>query len=82
MRGMRDLGNDRQSHVEWIQEQPLDFGDEISVTLLEVEEATPPAEDIASDSDEHIAAQAMYEAQLAAGLPAPRAPDALGPLHD
>jgi len=73
MRGMRDLGNDRQAHLEWIQEFPLDVGDEISVTLLEVEEVTPPAEDIASDSDEHVAAQAAYEAQLASGLPVPRA---------
>ncbi|RST46996.1 hypothetical protein [Variovorax sp. MHTC-1] len=72
MRGMRDLGNDRQAHLEWIQEFPLDVGDEIIVTLLEVEEATPPAEDIASDSDEHIAAQAAYEVQLASGLPVPR----------
>ncbi|MDM0056828.1 hypothetical protein [Variovorax fucosicus] len=72
MRGMKDLGNDRQAHLEWIQELPLDSGDEISVTLLEVEEVTPPAEDVASDSDEHIAEQAAYEAQLAAGLPVPR----------
>lgn len=73
VRGMRDLGKDHQGHLEWIQELPLDVGDEISVTLLEVEEVTPPAEDIASDSDEHIAAQASYEAQLASGLPLPRA---------
>lgn len=73
MRGMRDLGNDRQAHLAWIQEFPLDEGDEIRVRLLEVEEATLPAEDIASDSDEHIAAQAAYEAQLATGLPVPRA---------
>lgn len=73
MRGMRDLGNDRQAHLEWFQELPLDVGDEIRVTLLEVEEVTRPAEDIASDSDEHIAAQAAYEAQLASGLPVPRA---------
>ncbi|TWD77282.1 hypothetical protein FB547_110244 [Variovorax beijingensis] len=73
MRGMRDLGNGRQAHLEWIQELPLGVGDEICVTLLEVEEVTPPAEDIASDSDEHIAAHAAYESQLASGLPVPRA---------
>lgn len=72
MRGMRDLGNDRQAHLEWIQEFPLDVGDEIAVTLLEVEVVTPPVQDIASDSDGHIAAQAAYEAQLASGLPIPR----------
>lgn len=73
IRGMRDLGNDRQAHLEWIQELPLDVGDEISVTLREVEEVTPPAEDIASDSDEHLAAHAAYEAQLASDPPGPRA---------
>ncbi|MDM0031964.1 hypothetical protein QTI33_07360 [Variovorax sp. J22P271] len=72
MRGMRDLGNDRQAHLEWIQEFPLDLGDEIAVTLLEVEEVTPPAQDIASDSDGYIAEKAAYEAQLASGLPVPR----------
>lgn len=61
---------------------PLDVSDEISVTLLEVEEVTPPAADIASDADEHIAAQAAYKVQLEFGLPIPRdlkrkQPDAL-----
>lgn len=62
MRGIRDLGNDRHAHLAWIQELPLNLGDEIRVTLVEVEEATPPVEEIASDSEEQIAAQAAYEA--------------------
>lgn len=70
--GMRDLGNDCQGHLEWIQELPLDISDEISVRLLEVQEPTLPSKNIASDSDEYIAAQTAYEAQLAAGLPMPR----------
>jgi hypothetical protein len=69
MRGMRELGNERQAHLEWIQQFPLVLGDEIGVMLLEVEEATPPTEEFAADSDEYIAGQAAYEAQLASGPP-------------
>lgn len=67
--GMRDLGNDRQSHTRWLEAFGLEEGDELRLKLVSVEEATPPVEDVAADSDEHLAGQAAYEAQFAANPP-------------
>lgn len=63
--GMRDLGSDRQSHMQWLEELALANGDEIRVALINVDQATSPAEDVAADSEEHVAAQACYRAELA-----------------
>ncbi|WP_436045739.1 hypothetical protein [Variovorax paradoxus] len=49
--GMRDLGNERQSHVQWIEEMVLAEGDELHLTLMSVDEATLPTEDVATDSE-------------------------------
>lgn len=69
--GMRDLGNERQSHVQWIEEMVLAEGDELHLTLASVDEATLPTEDVATDSEEHLAAQAEYEMELAENPPQP-----------
>jgi hypothetical protein len=69
--GMRDLGSERQSHVQWIEEMGLAEGDELCVKLVSIHEADPPLADIAADSEEHLAAQAEYEMQLASNPPQP-----------
>ncbi len=69
--GMRDLGNERQSHARWIEEMVLAEGDELHLTLVSVDEATSPAEDVAADSEQHLAEQAEYEKELAANPPRP-----------
>jgi len=69
--GMRDLGNERQSHTLWIEEMVLAEGDELRLTLVSVDEATLPTEDGAADSEEHLAEQADYEKELAANPPQP-----------
>ncbi|SDE97361.1 hypothetical protein SAMN05444679_1485 [Variovorax sp. CF079] len=70
--GMRDLGNDRQSHVQWIEDLALADGDELRIRLLSVPEASTPVEDVPADSEEHLAAQAQYERELASNPPQPR----------
>ncbi|MEJ1129891.1 hypothetical protein V9L20_20090 [Variovorax sp. CCNWLW225] len=69
--GMRDRGNERQSHTLWIEEMVLAEGDELRLTLVSVDEATLPTEDVAADSEEHLAEQADYEKELAANPPQP-----------
>jgi hypothetical protein len=69
--GMRDLGNNRQSHAQWLEEMVLVEGDELHLKLVSVHEATLPTEDVAADSEEHLAAQAEYEMELAANPPQP-----------
>jgi len=41
------------------------------IRLASVDEVTTPSEEVAADSDEHLAAQAEYEAQLASDPPQP-----------
>jgi len=69
--GMRDLGNERQSHTQWIEELVLAEGDELHLKLVSVNEATLPTEDVAADSEQHLAAQTEYEMELAANPPQP-----------
>lgn len=64
--GMRDLGNDRYSHMWWLEEFSLKEGDELRLKLVNVEEATPPVQEVAADSEEHMAEQAAYEAEIEA----------------
>lgn len=52
-----------------LEELALEDGDELRVRLVSVDEATPPAEDVATDSEEHVAAQALYEAEIASNPP-------------
>lgn len=62
--GMNDLGNDRQSHTCWIEELVLAAGDTISLRFDERNEATPPAREVATDSEENLADQRWYDEQL------------------
>lgn len=61
--GMNDLGNDRQSHTSWIEELVLAVSDTISFRFGEHNEATPPAREVATDSDENLADQRWYDEQ-------------------
>ena len=72
IRGMNELGNERQSHTVWLELEPLAEGDKIELSFVEVAAATPPKEEVATDSPEYQAGQAEYEAQLQAEPLAPR----------
>lgn len=69
--GYKKLTQERTARFDWLQEFPVNLGDEIRLTLVEADEATSPLEEITSDSEEQVAAQARYEAQLAMGAPEP-----------
>ena len=64
IRGMNELDNERQSHTTWLELDQLDDGDRVEFSFVEVESATPPMEEVATDSPEHQSSQAEYEAQL------------------
>ena len=72
MRGMNDLGNGRQSHTSWLELAPLGLGDVLTFRFIETENVTAPVTDTASDSEEHIEAQAEYEEQLKTNPLTPR----------
>jgi hypothetical protein len=40
IRGMMDLGNDRQSHANWLELEPLRIGDVLSFRFFEAEIVT------------------------------------------
>jgi len=72
VRGMNELDNERQSHTTWLELDRLDDGDRVELSFIEVESATPPREEVATDSPEHQAGQAEYEALLQSEPLAPR----------
>ena len=61
VRGMIDLGNDRKSHANWLELEPLRVGDVLNFRFFESEVVTAPLQEVATDSEEHIAGQAEYE---------------------
>lgn len=67
--GMGDLGRGRNSHTRWLIDLPIGLGDELRIVLKGVKEATLPSENIAADSDEYLAEQALFEAKLASDPP-------------
>lgn len=79
IRGMNDLGSDRKSHTSWLQLAPLCNGDLLTFRFIECAAATAPSVEVATDSEEHLAAQAHYEEQLQSNSPTPRALEAKQP---
>ena len=72
IRGMIDLGSDRQSHANWLELEPLRVGDVLSFRFFESEVVTAPLQEVATDSEEHITGQAKYEELLKATPKVPR----------
>jgi hypothetical protein len=64
IRGMIDLGSDRKSHANWLELEPLRVGDVLSFRFFESEVVTAPIQEVATDSEEHVAGQAEYEELL------------------
>ena len=75
IRGMIDLGNERKSHVSWLELAPLRIGDLLSFRFFESEFVTAPLKEVATDSEEHIAGQAEYEELLKSNPMVPRQVD-------
>jgi hypothetical protein len=72
IRGMIDLGNDRQSHANWLELEPLQIGDVLSFRFFQSEVVTAPLQEVATDSEQHIAGQAQYEELLKSTPMVPR----------
>jgi hypothetical protein len=72
IRGMIDLGNERKSHVSWLELAPLRIGDLLSFRFFESEVVTAPLKEVATDSEEHIAGQAEYQELLKSSPMVPR----------
>jgi len=79
LQGMRDLGGNRTSHVNWLPFLELSHGDLVSFYFFESKTATAPIEDIATDSEEHIAEQAEFEEELKSNPPTTRLIEAIQP---
>jgi hypothetical protein len=45
IRGMIDLGNDRQSHVDWLELEPLRIGDVLSFRFFDAQFVTAPLQE-------------------------------------
>jgi len=72
LRGMLDLGDERTSHVSWLQLSQLQRGDLLNFRFFESEVVSSPRDEVATDSEEHIAEQAEFEEELKSNPPAPR----------
>jgi len=79
VRGMDDLGDDRQSHTNWIEFAPLGRGDRLEVCFLEADSSTSPIQETATDTEQYKAEQAEYAAQLQAEPLVPRALNLIQP---
>jgi hypothetical protein len=79
IRGMIDLGRDRQSHVDWLELEQLRIGDVLSFRFFETEVVTAPLQEVATDSAEHVAGQAEYEELLKSNPIVPRQLDVKQP---
>ncbi len=62
--GMNDLGDDRTSHTEWIDELSMSDGDRLVFRFVDVLAVSPPKQEVANDSDEHLTGQQLYQQQL------------------
>ena len=72
LRGMNDLGGDRKSHTNWVDESALSSGDVLLFRFIEAESATPPLREVAEDSEESVAERQWYEEQTQSLPMAPR----------
>jgi hypothetical protein len=72
VRGMNDLGNERQSHTTWLELSPVSVGDQIEFQFIEAESFTPAEKEEATDSPEYVASRAEYEKKLEAEPLVPR----------
>lgn len=62
--GMNDLGDDRTSHTDWIDELDMSNGDRLVFRFVDVPAVSPPKREMASDSDEHLTEQQLYQQHL------------------
>jgi hypothetical protein len=79
VRGMINLGDERESHVNWLELLPLNRGDLLSFRFIDSEVITPPISEVATDSEKHILEQEQYEERLKFNPPVPRSIIAIQP---
>ena len=77
--GVNDLGGDRHSHPRWPEIENLADADVLTFCFIESSFVTPPKQEVAADSAEHIAEQAWYEKELQAHPMVPHQVDVLIP---
>lgn len=66
VRGMNDLGDDRHSHTTWVELSPLAAGERIAFEFVETQLASPPSEELPTDSAEYTVRQEEYENNMKA----------------
>jgi hypothetical protein len=70
--GMNDLDGDRQSHTSWLECVAVESTAEFTIQFLETDTFTPPAKEVATDSEEHLKEIADFNEMVAKDPPRPR----------